>query len=357
MRRGYIAWSKAELPEAVFAARLRRLRDAMAQQNGGQGLDAFVVYTNNTRTAAVSWLTAFVPYWAEGLLVVPKSADPYLTMAFSNRIVGWGKGVSCVAKFEGGAKPGQSAGKYLTELGAKRVGVADLDTLRAAVAQDLIDAAPAAELSDATALFERLRLEPDAAEIALAARAGAIAHSALSLPTGVEARLGDAVAAVDNAARLMGAEEVYVAAARDLDRDHRFLRPEGTITPGARFALRATVAYKGTWVRMTRTLGRGVAPDAANAAAAQLAAAVAALPSLESFREFPSWAIEGCRLAQPLDVFAAPAMASPRAIAPGALLTAQAVVTVDGNKVAVAAPVLVGAPGFPASLLVAPSFG
>src|SRR5690348_3386433 len=133
MRRGYIGWSKAELPEAVFAARLKRLRDAMATQN----LDALVVYTNNTRTAAVSWLTAFVPYWAEGLLVVPKSADPFLTMAFSNRIVGWGKRVSYVARFEGGAKPGVAAGKYLAELGAKRVGVADLDGLRAAVAQDL----------------------------------------------------------------------------------------------------------------------------------------------------------------------------------------------------------------------------
>src|SRR6202012_353918 len=115
MRRGYIGWSKAEWPEAVFAARVKRLRDAMAPQ----GLDAMVVYTNNPRTAGVSWLTAFVPYWAEGLLVVPKNADPYLTMAFSNRIVGWGKNVSCVAKFEGGPRPGQAAGKYLAELGAK----------------------------------------------------------------------------------------------------------------------------------------------------------------------------------------------------------------------------------------------
>src|ERR1700753_2253632 len=125
MRRGFIAWSKAELPESVFAARVARLRAAMAPQ----GLDAFVVYTNNTRTAAVSWLTAFVPYWAEGLLVVPRSGEAYMTMAFSNRIVGWGKGVSCVARFEGGAKPGQAAGKYLAELGAKKVGIADFDGL------------------------------------------------------------------------------------------------------------------------------------------------------------------------------------------------------------------------------------
>jgi Creatinase/Prolidase N-terminal domain len=354
MRRGYIAWSKAELPEAVFAARLQRLRDAMAQQGGGQGLDAFVVYTNNTRTAAVSWLTAFVPYWAEGLLVVPRVEDPLLTMAFSNRIVGWGKGVSCVARFEGGAKPGLAAGKYLAELGAKKVGVADLDTLRAAVAQDLIEAAPAAEISDATTLFEHVRTQPDAAEIALAARAGAIAQDALSQATGSETKLGDAVAAVDHAARLAGAEEIYVAAAPDLDRDQRFLRPEGSIAPGQRFALRATVGYKGSWVRMTRCFG--LAAAALDEANARFAAAAAKLPRLDGLRDFPSWSIEGCRLAQPLDVFAAPAMASPRPIVPGSLVTAQAVIAIDGNKIALAAPVLVGASGFPSSLLVAPIF-
>jgi hypothetical protein len=350
MRRGYIAWSKAELPEAVFAARLARLRAAMATQ----ALDALVVYTNNTRTAAVSWLTAFVPYWAEGLLVVPKAADPYLTMAFSNRIVGWGKGVSSVARFEGGARPGQAAGQYLTELGATKVGVADFDGLRAAVAQDLADAAPAAELADATAVFERVRVQPDAAEIALAARAGAIAQAALALATGNEAKLGDAVAAIDNAARLAGAEEVYMAAAPDLDRDRRFIRPEGTIAPGRRFALRATVAYKGSWVRMTRSFGANAA--ASTAAGTRFAAAVAQLPSLDGFREFPAWSIEGCRLAQPLDVFAAPSIAAPRAIAPGSLVTAQAVIGLGGDKIALAAPVLVGSEGFPSSALVAPSF-
>jgi Xaa-Pro aminopeptidase len=350
MRRGYIGWSKAELPEAVFAARVKRLRDAMAPQ----GLDAMVVYTNNTRTAGVSWLTAFVPYWAEGLLVVPKSADPYLTMAFSNRIVGWGKNVSCVAKFEGGGRPGQAAGKYLAELGAKKIGVADLEGLRAAVAQDMADALPAAEITDATTIFERVRLQPDAAEIALAAKAGAIAQRALALATGQEKVLGEAVSVIDHAARLWGAEEVYMAAAPDLDRATHFIRPEGTITPGQRFALRATVAYKGSWVRMTRCFG--IADAALTEAQTRFAAAVAQLPSLDGFRAFPSWSIEGCRLAQPLDVFAAPSMTNPRPILPGALLTAQAIVAVDGNKIPVAAPVLTGAAGFPASLLVAPVF-
>src|SRR6185437_6389349 len=112
----------------------------------------------------------------------------------------------------------------------------------------------------------------------------------------------------------------------------RFIRPEGTIAPGRRFALRATVAYKGSWVRMTRSFNRET-PAAAADATARFAAAAALLPSLDGFRDFASWSIEGCRLAQPLDVIAAPSMASPRPIAPGSLVTAQAVIASDNKMV------------------------
>ena len=69
MRRGLIARSAVELPDAVFDARLARLRAAM------RGFDFLLVYTNNTRPAGVSWLTGFVPYWSEALLVVPAERD------------------------------------------------------------------------------------------------------------------------------------------------------------------------------------------------------------------------------------------------------------------------------------------
>ena len=353
MRRGLIAWSKAELPESVFEARLERVRAAMAEEQ----LDALVLYTNNTRAAAVSWLTAFVPYWAEGLLVVPRAGDPLLTMAFSNRVVGWGKSVSHVARFEGMPRIGRGAGKYLSECGAMLVGVADLDGLRTAVANDLAESAPAAKLIDATALFERVRAVPDAAEIALVAKAGTIAQRALARALGSEGQIGDAIAAVEGEARLLGAEEVYMAVACDLDRDHRFLRVDGTAKPGESFALRATVAYKGSWVRMTRTLFRDRADVAlTDRAAERFAAAIAALPSDDGFNDFRSWLVEGCRLAQPLDPLMGSLIAEPRPLAAGALVNAQAVIEIDGRKVALAAPVLIGAPGYRASFLIHPLF-
>jgi Xaa-Pro aminopeptidase len=353
MRRGLIAWSKAELPESVFDARLQRVRNAMAEEK----LDALVLYTNNTRSAAVSWLTAFVPYWAEGLLVVPKSGDPLLAMAFSNRVVGWGKNVSHVARFEGIPRIGVGAGKYLSELGAAKVGVADLDMLRAAVANDLGETALGSNLIDATSVFEHARAVPDAAEIALTAKAGMIAHHALSQVLGSEGQIGDAIAATDGEARLAGAEEVYMGAAADLQRDHRFLRVDGTAPVGESFALRATVAYKGSWIRMTRTLFRDKAKaELAERAADMLAAAIAKLPSAEGFAAFRSWSIEGCRLAQPLDPLMGSLISEPRLPAPGSLVTAQAVIEIDGNKVAVAAPVLVGSSHYPSGFLVHPIF-
>jgi len=352
MRRGLIAWSKAELPESVFAARLQRLRAAM----GKEGIDALVCYTNNTRPAAASWLTAFVPYWAEGLLAVPLSGDPLLTMAFSNRVVGWGKSVSCVARFQGLPRIGLGTGKYLAELGVKRVGVVEFDGLRKAVADDLAESAPQAALADASALFERVRVRPDAAEIALTAKAGNIARHALAQMRGDETRIGEALEAVEGPARRAGAEEVYLAAAPDLAQDQRFRRVEGSVTPGASFAVRATLAYKGSWVRVTRTVFRSGPSPLSERAAEIFAAATASLPSLDGVRGFRSWAIEGCRTAQPLDLLSGSLLAEQQPLAPESIVNLQAVIEVDGHNVALAAPALIGAGGFPAGALIAPLF-
>jgi hypothetical protein len=272
-------------------------------------------------------------------------------------VVGWGKGVSHVARFEGIPRVGSGAGKYLSACGAKSVGVADLDGMRQAVARDLAEAAPAAELTDATALFERVRVTPDAAEIALTAKAGMIAQRALSQILGSEGQIGDAIAAAEGEARLLGAEEVYIAAACDLDRDHRFARIDGVAAVGNSFALRATVAYKGSWVRMTRTLFRDKAKaELAERAAEHFAAAIARLPSADGFAGFRSWLIEGCKLAQPLDPLMGSALDENRLLAPGSLVTAQAVIEIEGTKIALAAPVLIGTAGFPSSFLVHPLF-
>src|SRR5260370_26105543 len=92
MRRGLIARSKTELPDAAFDARLERLRAARRE------LDALWVYTNNPRPAAVSWLTGFIPYWSEATLVVPGNGLPVLVVALTFRVKPWIERTSRVAE-------------------------------------------------------------------------------------------------------------------------------------------------------------------------------------------------------------------------------------------------------------------
>ena len=70
----------------------------------------------------------------------------------------------------------------------------------------------------------------------------------------------DVVAAVDGAARLAGAEEVLPRIAPDLARGATLLRMEGDQDLGARYAVECSMAYKGVWVRVGRSVARGAKP-------------------------------------------------------------------------------------------------
>ena len=349
MRRGLIARSLVELPDAVFDARLKRLRAAMR----GAGIDALVVYTNNTRTAGVSWLTGFVPYWSEALLVVPRDGAPVLVVALSFRVKSWIERTSRIGEVLHTPRIGLKAGDYLdaTHTGAA-VGVVDFDTLPAGIFADLREGGPSLVLRDASALFAGLRSRSDPAEVALALHAAGIAHSALRAVKNGDP-LNATIAGVEGAARELGAEEVYIAAAPDLDRDARFVRIEGDAAAASFFALRASVAYKGVWVRLVRTFG---APDVARAAAERLAGAVASLPDGSGFADFAAFTVEGARTTGPLEALMGSSFGAPHPPPPGALVSVQGVIGIDGRSVPVGAPALVGRDGETASLLVDPQF-
>jgi hypothetical protein len=351
MRRGLIAWSKAELPEAVFAARAARTQAAMAKA----GWDALLVYSNNTRPAGASWLCGFVPYWSEAMLVLPRGGDPYIVAALTKRVHPWIAATSRITKVVSAARLGLGAGKEIAAAGGGTVGVADLDGLPAGVADDL--RSTGLRLDDATSAFAPLRGRADPAEVALGARAASIAHDALAcaLPEHDDAR--EAIAAVEGRARALAAEECYVAAAPDLSRARRLARFEGEAPLGPSYAIRATIAYKGVWVRAARTLFRDERrAGIALAAAERFAAAVAGLPGAQGFAGLPSWLVEGCRVAQPLEPLMGARIAEPRPPLPGALVSVQACIEHEGQPVVLGGLALVGASGEPAALLVPPVF-
>lgn len=351
MRRGLIAWSKAELTEAALAARVERTRAAMAKA----GLGALVLYSNNTRPAAASWLTGFVPYWSEGVMVLPRVGEPFLVVALSKRVQTWIAATSRVSKVISTPRFGVEAGKEIAAAGGGRVGVADLDGFPSGIAAEL--RSTGLDLVDATSLFAGLRSKADPAELALAGKAAAIARAALAQASPHHDASGAMIAAVEGEARARGAEECYVAAAPDLARGHRLARREGNSPLGRSYAVRATVAYKGTWVRATRTVVRTAAATARlRAAAERFAEAVAILPDASGFAGMRSWLVEGCRVAQPLETLMGGAVELPRVPGAGALVSVQACLEADADTIVLGAPALLGAEGEPAALLISPLY-
>jgi hypothetical protein len=97
-------------------------------------------------------------------------------------------------------------------------------------------------------------------------RADALAVAALAQVDPDRAPDAGAVAGlVEKQARLQGAEEAYIAVAPDLAADRRMIRVSGPLPLADRFALRASVAYKGSWVRRIRTFTRDTSGGEARA--------------------------------------------------------------------------------------------
>lgn len=352
MRRGLIEWSKTELPDSVFDTRIAAIRKEMAAAN----IDALVAYTNFTRPSAVSWLCSFVPYWSECLLIVPKAGALTMTSAVSPRGKPWIESTTYSENLLFTPKVAPETARVLKESlpAGATIGVVELDEVPAAVGLAL--KGTGLRLIDATDAFVNARASGDAASTALAKTAAEIAHAALASVTAGERDAARAVAAVDLAARRAGAEESYVAIAPDLRADTRLLRLEGAAKLGDVFALRATVAYKGTWVRMVRTFVRSDPTGAVKAGTDAFEAAIAALPNLDKLSTLDTWLIETARAAQPLDAVAGSAVPHAEAFAPGSLVSVQASAVIDGIPILVGSPAIAGSNGTAGAFLVAPTF-
>src|SRR5262245_47319695 len=102
MRRGLMKWDAQELPLATLESRIARLRAAMKSE----GFDAFIAYTSLVRPSAVAYLTAFTPYWNEGLLLVPAVGRLQFATALSNRVADWIRSTNPVSDVVSTPRPG-----------------------------------------------------------------------------------------------------------------------------------------------------------------------------------------------------------------------------------------------------------
>jgi hypothetical protein len=314
MRRGLMAWDSDEIPIAALRQRVERLQIALTQANQ----DAIILYTNFIRSGAVSYLTAFSPYWADGVLLVSQQGDPVFATTLSKRVGSWIQSVKPIGDLINTPTPAKALGERLaTQPEMRRVAVLELDSFPSGLYGELAAALPNVEIIDGSESFAAARSTLDTVERRLLEKADAIAKNALEHFTGF-VDVGAAVGAVEMHARLHGAEEAYVAIGPDLDADRRFIRLSGPRPLGRRFAIRATVAYKGAWVRRMKTYSRdngdrtaigradawfeALLPsiDASLSLHEQIGAAVATLPDAQ----LVSWIAEAPLGTNPLAVIA-----------------------------------------------------
>ena len=319
MRRGLISWSREEVPASVLDGRVARLQEKMRHAE----LGAMLVYTSFARPSAVAWLTHFIPYWNEALLVVFPTGAPVLLAAFSKRVHDWIRSVSHLGEVRSAPDLGRAAAAFLKERPPKPsgIGVLELDALPWSVAEPLVKSEYGRALVDATGLFTSIRQPADEVEIRLARRAATIAVQAFkAIPAGAK-RASELLSALERSARLDGAEEVLPRLAPDLRADATLRRLEGDALLSERYAIELSVAYKATWVRITRCVSTQAVSPSWRGAADHFVETVERLneANLSLEPKNAAWTLETCRGSPPLSIVATGETTSPSALPDGSL--------------------------------------
>jgi hypothetical protein len=252
MKRGLIEWDPSELSAATLAGRVARAQGVLAER----GLDAAVLYTSVAQPGPVRYLTHFLPYWNEGVLVLPRDGEPTLFVALSNRVFPWIKGSSTLKDVRASRNLGADAAKFLAERGATRVGLGDRGSIPYRVIEELTANLVGGQVMDAAELGGSVGLGADADELRLRGQAARIAAEALGeLATDWREGLRDSEIAgqLDRTMRLAKAEDTLV-----------LVGPAGRwpglptgVVLGERAHVVIQAEYKGHWVMVGRTLGAG----------------------------------------------------------------------------------------------------
>ena len=176
MRRGLMAWDPNEIPIDTLRQRIRRLQSTMSLA----GQDAILLYTNFVRSGAVSYLTAFSPYWADGVLLVPREGEPVFATTLSKRVGSWIQSVKPIGELVTSPTPGAVLGQKLAAEGSiHRLAILELDNFPSGLYGEIAAALPGIEIVDGSDTFATARRHLDDVERRLLQRADAMACDAL----------------------------------------------------------------------------------------------------------------------------------------------------------------------------------
>jgi hypothetical protein len=245
MKRGLVEWDEQEVPRSALESRLGRVR-AWGRQHG---LDALVFHTSDSHTQPVRYLTHFLLYWNEGVLVVPcsQAAEVVLVYGLSGRVIEWVRRTSTLTQAVSARDIGGAVASLLAERGYRQVGIAEPEVFPTPILDrfsTFVDA------SDVLAL-----LGLDEAERRLQRTAQRLCQDAFARLAAGQTHW-QAAAAFHGAARLDGAEDVslFVGEPPAWPGPPR----DASLADGA--YLLGRVEYKGAWHQAARTLGVPTAP-------------------------------------------------------------------------------------------------
>ena len=238
MKRGLITWNKAELPPAVFDARLAKARKVLAAQD----LPALLVYSDVWRSNEGRHLTNYMPYWNRSLIVLPRDGAPVLLCGLSPRVYPWIKSVTVFEEIRPASKLVPTLLQLCSERGWTKLGVLDLPRLPHEIYSPL-------ESSDVKASDVKLDLTDDA-EIAMHRRAADMAREILSaeLPKGVGLTDYQFSGRLERAFRRAGAEDLVLL----FSTGESAPRPARGAVLGGKYSVAVALEYRGHWARVTR---------------------------------------------------------------------------------------------------------
>lgn len=151
MKRGLIAWDKAELPPEVFETRLEGARQRLAERD----LPALIVYSDLSKSNYARFYSNFMPYFNRALLVIPRAAErriteedkPFLLCGLSPRVYPWIQSVTILEEIIASPNLAAKLLEICAQRGWRRLGFLDPEGLpydlhRAITAAIQIEAVP-----------------------------------------------------------------------------------------------------------------------------------------------------------------------------------------------------------------------
>ncbi len=252
LKRGCSTWDSTQVPQAEFQARLERVRKEMTERD----LDALVIYGDNYSFADLCYLTNYFPKVRGGIAVVPRDGALSLLLNIGSRDVPFAKTLTWVEDVRASNLVGADGAKLLKEKGFQKARLGLVDSGQGfplPQLEEMKNALPDVRWENMPSLFQPMRLNKSARELAAMGEAGRLLNEVCDgardfiKPGRKEYEI---VADIDRLARDKGAEDIRI-----LYGERRLNPPsfKQAASVGSHWAVYFAVQHERYWAEACRT--------------------------------------------------------------------------------------------------------